>query len=199
MKEEKSNNDKKEEIVKETEKAEIKSQKEEAGEFEKIKKELEEKSKLFTECSDSLLRLRAEFENFRKRSEREKAEIFRFSQEALIKELFLMIDNFELALGAAEKNKDFDNFHKGVDMIYKELKKILEKEGVVEIKAEGSKIDPHQHEVISHEPGDGNEEEVVVGVIRKGYMMNEKVLRPAMVKVGIRQVKNNKDQENLKK
>jgi molecular chaperone GrpE len=95
-----------------------------------------------------------------------------------------MTDNFELALNAAEKNKDFDNFHKGVDMIYKELKKILEKEGVVEIKAEGTKIDPHQHEVISHEPGDGDEEEVVVEVIRKGYMMNEKVLRPAMVKVG---------------
>lgn len=184
MKEEKNNNDKKEEIVKETGNAEIKSQKEEPGELEKIKKELEEKARLSAECNDSLLRLRAEFENFRKRSEREKAEIFRFSQEALIKELFSVIDNFELALNAAGKNKDFGNFQKGVDMIYKELKKILEKEGVVEIKAEGSKIDPHQHEVVSHEPGDGDEEEVVVEVIRKGYMMNEKVFRPAMVKVG---------------
>lgn len=135
------------------------------------------------EYYDSLLRLRAEFENFRKRSEREKAEIFRFSQEALIRELFSAIDNFELALSAADKNKDFDSFHKGVDMIYKELKKILEKEGVVEIKAAGAKVDPHQHEVVSHEP-DGDGEEVVIEVVRKGYMMDERVLRPAMVKVG---------------
>lgn len=153
-------------------------------EMEKLKKDLEEKSKTSTEYYDSLLRLRAEFENFRKRSERERAEIFRFSQEVLIRELFSAIDNFELALNVADKNKDFDSFHKGVDMIYKELKKILEKEGVVEIKASGAKVDPHQHEVVSHEPGDGDGEEVVIEVVRKGYMMDERVLRPAMVKVG---------------
>ncbi|MEW6088833.1 MAG: nucleotide exchange factor GrpE [bacterium] len=184
LREIKNKNDVQEEEKKEPEKKqEIPSGKEES-ELEKLRKDFEEKSRLAAEYYDSLLRLKAEFENFRKRSEREKADIFRFSQEALMREIFSAIDNFELALNAAEKNKDFDNFHKGVDMIYKELKKILEKEGVSEIKAEGEKIDPHKHEVVSHEPGNGEEEEVVVEVIRKGYMMNERVLRPAMVKVG---------------
>ena len=192
MKEEKKNSshknlqdkDGKEKEIKETGEEEKTTERKESGELEKLMKDLDEKTRESKEYYDSLLRLRAEFENFRKRSEREKSEVFRFSQEALIKELFSAVDNFELALNAAERNKDFDSFHKGVDMIYKELKKVMEKEGVVEIKSEGSKIDPHQHEVISHEPGNGEEEEVVVEVIRKGYMMNEKVLRPAMVKVG---------------
>lgn len=154
----------------------------ELNEVERLKKYLEQKTKEAGEYQDSLLRARAEFENFRRRTEKEKQDLFKFSQEPLIKELLSVIDNFELALNSAKESKDFINFHQGVEMIYKNLKKILEKEGVTEIQAIGNKVDPLQHDVVSHDP-DGHDE-IVVEVLRKGYMLSDKVMRPAMVKVG---------------
>lgn len=129
---------------------------------------------------EQLQRLQAEFENFRKRTEKEKYEILKNANEDLIVKLLGVLDNFELAL------KHVDD--KGINMIYSELYSILEKEGLKIIKT-GKNFDPEIHEAIIHE--EGEEDEKIVEELQKGYTLNDKVIRPSKVKITKTMEKNN--------
>ena len=121
---------------------------------------------------EQLQRLQAEFENFRKRIEKEKSEIFKNANKDLIIKLLGILDNFELAL------KHVDD--KGINMIYSELYSILENEGLKIIKAEG-KFNPEFHEALIHE--EGKENGKIIEELQKGYMLNDKVIRASKVKI----------------
>ncbi|MFH1521722.1 MAG: nucleotide exchange factor GrpE [archaeon] len=124
------------------------------------------------ECFEQMQRLQAEFENFRKRTEKERQAIFLNANEDLIVKLLGILDNFELAL------KHIDD--KGINMIYSELYTILENEGLKPIKAEG-KFDPRIHEALIQE--EGEEDEKIIEEFQKGYMLNDKVIRHSKVKI----------------
>ena len=130
--------------------------------------------------NERYLRLMADFQNFKRRTEKEKSDIYAFANEKLIGELLNVIDNFERALAAGNAE---DNFYKGMEMILKQLLGVIEKAGASEIKALGEDFDPNFHNAIMMEDSSEYESGKVTGVLQKGYVLNNKVIRPAMVKV----------------
>ena len=134
--------------------------------------EKKKKEKKKNEYLEQLQRLQAEFENFRKRTEKERQEIFKNANENLIIKLLRVLDNFELAL----KHTD----DKGINMIYSELYSILENEGLKAIKAKGE-FDPRIHEALIQE--EGEEDEMIIEELQKGYTLNDKVIRASKVKI----------------
>jgi molecular chaperone GrpE len=132
---------------------------------------------------DKLLRLQAEFDNFRKRSIKERQEFIKYANEGLIIELVGMLDNFERSIKAADQKQDFRLLHQGVDMISKQLHKLLEEKGLKKISSLGEKFDPNKHEAMEAVVSDEAEEGQILEEFQPGYMLNERVIRPAMVKV----------------
>jgi molecular chaperone GrpE len=130
--------------------------------------------------------LKAEFENYKRRVEKEKREFADYLIEGVIMELVDVMDNLEAATGHAKENEKSEGLVKGVEMTLKRFKVVLEKEDVTEIKAEGEKFDPFGHEVVSKEVTETYPENTVIEVIRKGYARREKVVRPAMVKIAVK-------------
>ncbi|MGN0713294.1 MAG: nucleotide exchange factor GrpE [Anaerovoracaceae bacterium] len=126
------------------------------------------------------MRLMADFQNFKRRTEKEKSDIYAFANEKIISELLNVIDNFERALlhGAAG-----DSFAEGMNMIFKQLQGVLEKAGVKEIEALGLDFDPNFHNAVMTEDSTEYESGKVTEVLQKGYTLNSKVIRPSMVKV----------------
>lgn len=153
--------------------------------------QLKEKAKLTDNYLDRLLRLQAELDNFKKRTEKEKAEFLKYANEGLIYELLGAIDNFERAVEAAEKKEDFSLLHQGVEMILKELHQILKRKGVTRIEALGAPFDPHKHEALTYVTSEEHPENIVIEEIRKGYLLENRIIRPAIVKVSKKEVKNN--------
>ena len=133
--------------------------------------------------ADKYLRLQAEFDNFKKRSYKEKGEFVKFANEILILELIEILDNFERGIKAAETKKDFDLLHRGVDMISKQLHGLLESKGLKRIKAVGEKFDPHRHEALEVIEDEKADEGKIIEELQPGYLLNDRVVRPAKVKV----------------
>jgi molecular chaperone GrpE len=132
---------------------------------------------------DDLRRLQADFDNYRKRTLREQTARAASASQALVAKLLPVLDNFELAVSAAEQSRDFDRMLKGVEMVFGELREVLQGEGLVKIEAEGKPFDPERHEAVVAVEQEGAEPGTVVDVVRTGYELRGKVLRPAMVKV----------------
>ncbi|MFN2609810.1 MAG: nucleotide exchange factor GrpE [Actinomycetota bacterium] len=132
---------------------------------------------------EDLQRLKAEFDNYRKRVIKEQSTLIESASRALVSRLLGVLDNFDLAVGAAEETRDFDRMLKGIEMVFGELKEVLAAEGLKTITAKDQRFDPNLHEAAVEVPGDRSGELVVAEVLRPGYMFNERVLRPAMVKV----------------
>ena len=132
---------------------------------------------------DKYLRLQAEFDNYKKRSYREKLEFVKYANEGLILELLEILDNFERGIKAADQKKDFDLLHQGVDMISRQLHSLLESKGLVKIKTKGEKFAPHQHEAIEVTEADDAQEDVIAEELQSGYLLNGRIVRPAKVKV----------------
>ncbi|MBC8522074.1 MAG: nucleotide exchange factor GrpE [Methanomicrobia archaeon] len=130
--------------------------------------------------------LKAEFENYKRRAEKEKREFADYLIEGVMMELVDVMDNLEAATEHAKENVQSEGLVKGVEMTLKRFKEVLEKEGVTEIKAEGEKFDPFGHEVVSKEVNETYPENAVIEVIRKGYAHREKVVRPALVKIAVK-------------
>jgi molecular chaperone GrpE len=160
----------------ETEK-EPEEKKEEAPE----EKEESEAEKQLADMNAKYVRLMADFQNQKKRFEKEKADIYQFANEDIVKSLLEVIDNFERALDASQD--DGSKFREGMEMIFKQLMGALEKAGVSEIKALGEEFDPNFHNAVMMEETDEFESNKVSGVMQKGYTLNSKVIRPSMVKV----------------
>jgi molecular chaperone GrpE len=132
---------------------------------------------------DDLRRLQADFDNYRKRTLREQTARTASASQALVARLLPVLDNFELAVSAAEQSRDFDGMLKGVEMVLGTLREVLEGEGLVKIEAEGKPFDPERHEAVIAVEQEDTEPGTIVGIVRTGYELGGKVLRPAMVKV----------------
>ncbi|MCM1578630.1 MAG: nucleotide exchange factor GrpE [Ruminococcus sp.] len=158
---------------------------EEAATAEGPKEETAEEkvSRLEKELADEkerYLRLDAEYYNYRNRSVKEKSEAYENATIAAVKDILSVIDDFERALAAECSD---NNFKKGIEMIYSRYKSILEKLGVAEIESEGQPFDPNVHNAVSSTEDESLGENVVAAVLRKGYVIGKKVIRPAMVTV----------------
>lgn len=141
-------------------------------------------------CNDKWLRAHADFENVRKRMEKERSEHIKFANEDIIVELIGILDNFERGLKAAEQKKDFELLHQGVDMILNQLHKLLEERGLKRIKSSGEKFDPFKHEALEVVEGEPGMEGKITDELQAGYELNGRVIRPAKVRV----VKNKKEE-----
>lgn len=131
---------------------------------------------------DRLLRKTAEFENYRKRVERERREQADRAVVDLLQELLLVVDDFDRAL-SVEGGDDASAYRKGVELIHAKLHDLLRKQGVKPIDALGGDFDPNLHQAVMHEPSAGHRDNEVIGELRKGYTLNDRLLRPALVKV----------------
>lgn len=131
------------------------------------------------------LRLQADFANYKKRTAGEKMQISEIVKMDVLKNILPIIDNFERALQAPQDtaSKDLQSFIDGYAMIYKQLMAVLEKEGVTKISAVGKPFDPVYHQAVMRMPSDTYENDIVVEVLQEGYLLGDKTLRPAMVKV----------------
>ncbi|NLM21687.1 MAG: nucleotide exchange factor GrpE [Peptococcaceae bacterium] len=147
-----------------------------------LEAELEQAKAKADEYYSHLQRLKAEFDNFRRRTVREKEEIAKYASERIILSLLPVLDNFERALESAKSNQDFDAFSQGVEMIFRQLMKVLEEEGLKPIEALGEQFDPNLHEAMFREESD-QEENTILEELQKGYYLKDKVIRPSRVKV----------------
>ncbi len=158
----------------------------EAGEKQEAKGETEEKGQATEKdpeeeaLNTKYLRLMADFQNFKRRTEKEKSDIYAFANEKIVKELLDVIDNFERALAAGN---DGDKFLEGMEMILKQLQAVLERAGVTEIKCLGEDFDPNFHNAVMTEDSAEYESGKVTAVLQKGYILNGRVVRASMVKV----------------
>lgn len=156
----------------ETEKKEKKKSKKDA-ELEALRAELDTKN-------DQLMRTAAEFDNFKKRTERERASIAEFAKAGLIKQLLPILDNIDRA---ATADHDSADYIKGIEMIVKQFEAIVSNLNIEEIAKEGDTFDPNFHEAVMHIEDDTLGENVIAEVLQKGFKIGDTVIRPAMVKV----------------
>ncbi|MDP9295163.1 MAG: nucleotide exchange factor GrpE, partial [Actinomycetota bacterium] len=144
--------------------------------------ELEKAKAKAAEYLDHLRRLQAEFANYRKRTIKEQTRTMEAASEPLVQRLLEVLDDFELALMAAEKRPDFDKFLHGVELVYAKLLESLRNQGLERIDARGKPFDPERHEALM-QSGEGDGEPVVDDVLRQGYTLKGRVIRPAGVRV----------------
>lgn len=174
---------KSEEICEETEKLEkdfAKEHEKAEADAEKTKEEKAEPKEPQEDENGKYMRLLADFQNYKKRIEKEKSDIYSFANEKLISELLAIVDNFERAL---ESECQDEKYAEGMANIFKMMYGILEKNGLTEIEALGSDFDPNFHAAVATEDSEEHESGKVSAVLQKGYKLNSKVIRPAMVKV----------------
>lgn len=134
------------------------------------------------EFMERILRLQADFDNYRRRTRQEQAELGSFVTQNVLKEFLPVLDNFERAL-ASRPTEDVSGFGAGVEMIFRQLYGVLEKQGVTVVETVGTMFDPSRHEAILRDEASDQPEGTVVAELQKGYAVGGKVLRPALVKV----------------
>jgi molecular chaperone GrpE len=132
---------------------------------------------------DLALRSQADFENYKKRSAREKEEAIKYANSSLLERLVGIIDNFELGLAAAKQQGADSPIYSGMVLVQKQLSDLLAENGLQPIEAEGKTFDPNVHEAIAHEPSDRVPEAIVLRQTRRGYRLKDRLLRPAKVVV----------------
>jgi len=154
-----------------------------AAEGAKGGEDLAHAEKEIAKLRDAQLRKLAEFENFRKRTEREKADYFRFALADFVRDLLPVLDNFERALGHTPAAAD-DEYRLGIELIYRQLAESLKKRGLREVATDGL-FDPNVHEAVAREESADVEPNTVLEVLQKGYYLNDRLLRPAFVKVAV--------------
>ncbi len=135
------------------------------------------------EALEKMLRIQADFENSRKRLERDKTDFIKYANDQIISQLIPFVDDFKRAIVAADQTKDFDLLHKGVEMILKHLLDLLKEKGITEIESVGKIFDPAFHEAMLQVETDEHPENTIVEEFQKGYLLNNRVLRAAKVKV----------------
>jgi molecular chaperone GrpE len=159
----------------------------EQQEPENLKQDLENLKKEYDSVYDRLLRKQAEFENFKKRADREKSEYIQFASSELVKELLNVLDSFDLALrNAAGDGAGKAETLRGFELIYKQIQDTMARFGLKPIEAKGKAFDPNFHQAVSTQASKDLEENTVVEEMRKGYTLNGRLLRPAMVTVSVK-------------
>lgn len=165
-----------EEVLEDAVEEAVEVEAEEVDELTQLKEQLEEKN-------DQFVRLNAEFQNYKRRVEKEKADIFKYGSEKIVTDLLMVIDNFDRASDSFEENEQTKSIIHGIEMIQNNFIDILKKHGVEEIEALDRPFDHDFHHAVMSEDSEDHDEETVVEVFQKGYTLNQKVIRPAMVKV----------------
>ncbi len=158
----------------ETEAENQESQDEAVVQLEKLTADLKEKE-------DRILRLQADFENFRRRTSKEKEELSAVVTQGMLKDMLPLLDNFERAMAA--EAKDGEAFQKGVEMIFTQFTEILKKNGLEHIEVEGQKFDPNFHQAVMRVQNADMEDDDIAQELQKGYMVKGRVIRPSMVQV----------------
>lgn len=151
--------------------------------IEKLKKDLAESQSKAEEYLDGWQRSRAEFANYKKRIEREQSETYLRAAGSIVKRYLEVVDDLELALKNRPQEGDGAPWSNGIELIYRKLINILDSEGVKPMQVQGQPFDPNLHEAISLEPSDTVPSGHVTEVLKQGYLLGEKVLRPALVRV----------------
>ena len=151
-----------------------------SAEIEELKKKLSEAESKISEYKDSWLRSQADFQNYKKRLERDNELMYASMKGDIIKKVLPALDDLERAL---QNRRPGDSWADGIELIARKLQNMLESEGIKKIDALGAEFDPKFHEAISHEPADSAKSGHVIGVVQNGYMLGERVIRPAMVRV----------------
>lgn len=149
----------------------------------KKKEKKDKRDEQIAELNDKVLRQMAEFENFRKRTEKEKAAMFEIGAKSIVEKLLPVIDNFERGLAALSEEEKNSGFAQGVEMIYKQLLTELGEAGVTPIEAVGKEFNPDFHNAVMHIEDENFGENIVAEEFQKGYMYKESVVRHSMVKV----------------
>jgi molecular chaperone GrpE len=149
---------------------------EEVDQLTYLKQQLDEKEQEAKEHYEARLRLQAEFDNFKKRKEKESLDFRKYANENFIQELLIVIDDFDRAIAAAEQTHKLEDFLKGVELIFEKFLGVLKKKGVKEIEAEGQLFNPEIHEAVTQIETDEVEEGTVVAVFQKGYYLHDRVI-----------------------
>jgi len=171
-----------------------KSNKKAAAYAVELKEKLESKEQETKETYDRFLRLSAEFENFKKRSERQMIDFKKFANESLLKEMLPVVDNLQLALESLKEKEDSGGgLHEGVELTLKEMLKILQRFGVEPIEAMEKPFDPSVHQAIMQEESDKHDEQTVIRELQRGYTIHDRLLRPSMVVVSKKTSTNQED------
>ncbi len=142
---------------------------------------LEEENKKVQEYYNRLLRLQADFENYKRRTRQEMENFYKYSSEQIVRALLPVLDNFERALAA--EGGSLESYKSGMEMIYRQLMDVLAGEGLAPVEAVGEPFDPARHEAVLQEETVEHEDNTVIEELRRGYYLKDKVIRPAMVKV----------------
>jgi len=135
------------------------------------------------DLQDRMLRVRAEFDNFRKRSERERGDFIQFAAMDMVKDVLPVLDDFERALKVETADREYA---KGVELIYQRLFETLKKMGLEPIETEGKRFDPNVHQAVERVPSEEAEDQAILGEFQRGYNFKGRLLRPAMVRVAVR-------------
>ena len=152
-------------------------------EITRLKEELLEKDEQLCEYVDTLQRLQAEFENFKKRTLKEQNKLVLLANKDLIKELLPVLDNFERAINSYKNGDEVQTIIEGLNIINNQFNQLLNKENLKEIYPEGEMFDPRYHKAVIQIENDQHEEGTILEVLKKGYFLNDSLLRPAVVKV----------------
>ena len=147
------------------------------------------------ELTDTLQRLQADFENYKKRVDKENQQYAKYSNMKLIANMLPLLDSFELAIKNAN-GSDISKFRKGVELIFAQFFSMLEKEGLRPINAVNQKLDPYKHEVLMQQECEEKQDGIVLEEFQKGYMFNDAVIRHSKVKIGKRKMMENESSKN---
>jgi molecular chaperone GrpE len=156
---------------------------EEQDELESLKAELEAAQTQAAEYLDGWQRTQAEFSNYKKRQEVDRAQLTVLANAALMRKLLPVVDDFERAMGSLPPNLSKLTWCEGISLIKLKMDALLESEGVTSIATDGQSFDPRYHEAVTHEEVEGYEDGQIIGEVQRGYMLNDRVLRPALVRV----------------
>lgn len=149
-----------------------------------LQNQLQSKEEELKQTHDRLLRVSAEFDNYKKRSARETAEFRKYANQALLKDLLPVVDNLELAINSTDGQNEIDkSMVEGLEITRKEILKVLEKFNVKAVEAVGKPFDPEFHEAVMRQESDEFAENTVISEFQKGYLIHDRLLRPAMVVV----------------
>ena len=162
-----------------------------------IKARFEAKEEEAKETYDRLLRVSADFENYKKRSTREMEEFRKYANQSLLKEMLSVVDNLELAINSSRDGKSTDKtLIEGLDLTLNEILRVFEKFNVKPIAAQGETFDPAYHEAVMREETDDYPENTVISEFQKGYLIHDRLLRPAMVVVAVPKTTTRKDKKS---
>ena len=153
------------------------------GEVAQLREQVVELTAQSNEYLDGWQRARADFANYKKRIEREQAETYRMAAASVLKRFLEVLDDLDLALANKPEQSGAEDFSNGVELIRQKLLSIMENEGITRMDVDGMEFDPNLHEAISSEDSPDHDSGEIIAVVKNGYMVGDKVLRPAVVRV----------------